>query len=110
MRRDSTSAEQLDFAAFNISRNHSVQPRSNTGRVSSDAKISPEISGRIERMEGAHFVYPFLLSFFSTQTFLTPEWQREFPHLGRSSGESGPAVKLFGFNFVAAGGKLRWPR
>ncbi|KAF8152827.1 hypothetical protein K438DRAFT_1987693 [Mycena galopus ATCC 62051] len=34
---------------------NNVQPRGNTGRVSSDSKIPPEAAQRIERMEGAHF-------------------------------------------------------
>ncbi|KAF7367716.1 hypothetical protein MSAN_00835400 [Mycena sanguinolenta] len=34
---------------------NNVQPRGNVARVSSDAKIPPEIAQRIERMEGAHF-------------------------------------------------------
>ncbi|KAJ6602318.1 hypothetical protein B0H10DRAFT_2195961 [Mycena sp. CBHHK59/15] len=33
---------------------NNVQPRGNTKRISSDKEISPAISGRIERMEGAH--------------------------------------------------------
>ncbi|KAJ7857174.1 hypothetical protein B0H13DRAFT_2672802 [Mycena leptocephala] len=34
---------------------NNVQPRSNTARVTGDTKIPPDIAGRIERMEGAHF-------------------------------------------------------
>ncbi|KAJ7111278.1 hypothetical protein C8R44DRAFT_799241 [Mycena epipterygia] len=33
---------------------NNVQPRGNTSRVSGDKAVAPAISGRIERMEGAH--------------------------------------------------------